>query len=564
MPSRKALKIPSPDPALQKKLSRELSVSPVLAQVLINRGIKTAAQAQEFLRASLSDLRPPEDFSQMRRAADLVRQAAREKSKVLICGDYDADGVTALCLVKETLAKAGLQAQHYLPHRVKDGYGLNQEAVRQAKAQGVRLVITVDCGVSNCAEVEELRRSNIEVIVTDHHEPPLDNLPPASALLNPKVGSCGYKFRELAGVGVAFKLCQAVSRSLLAEELDIVSLGTIADVVPLLSENRAMVKEGLREMQRTRRPGLRALMQSAGIENKRLNSVFVSFIIAPRINASGRMDSAEASLQLLLVKEKAEAEELAKLLESRNRQRQQEEQRLLAEAEELINREVNFQEHKAIVVAGPGWHQGILGVAASKLADKFWRPTVVISLAGDACRASGRSVGNFHLFHALKECGHLLRAFGGHSHAAGLVIGREQIEEFRRQFNRVAADRLSLEDLLPALDVEMELPLADLNDGLIAELEQLEPFGCGNREPLFYTPGLKLKGEPQVLGRQTLKFWVTDGETCRQVIGFGMAELKEGLSAAAGFNLVYQPRRDSWQGVETLILEAKEVFFRQD
>jgi single-stranded-DNA-specific exonuclease len=562
--TRKVLKIPSPDIALQKKLSCELSISPILAQVLINRGIKTAAQAQNFLRASLSDLHSPEDFPQMRKAVELARKAGREKSGVLICGDYDADGVTALCLVKETLARTGIQAKHYLPHRVKDGYGLNQEAIRQAKEQAVKLVITVDCGVSNRAEIEALRRSNIEVIVTDHHEPPAEALPPASALINPKVASCGYKFRELAGVGVAFKLCQAVSGSPLSEELDIVSLGTVADVVPLFSENRAMVKEGLKQMQRTRRPGLRALMQAAGIEKKRLNSVFVSFIIAPRINASGRIDSAEAALQLLLTQDKIEAEELAKLLESRNRQRQQVEQRLLAEAEELINREVNFKEHKAIVVAAEGWHQGVLGVAASKLADKFWRPAIVISLGSNACRASGRSVGNFHLFRALKECGHLLQAFGGHAHAAGMVISKEHIGEFRQHFNRVAAQQLSLEDLLPTADVDMELSLADLNEGLIDELEQLEPFGCGNREPLFYTAGLKLKGEPQVLARQALKFWVTDGANSRQVIGFGMAGLKESLSRAAAFNLVYQPRCDSWQGVETLILEAKEIFFRQD
>jgi single-stranded-DNA-specific exonuclease len=407
-----------------------------------------------------------------------------------------------------------------------------------------------------------LRQANIDVIITDHHEPQNSNLPAASAIINPKVKHSSYPYRELAGVGVAYKFSQAVSDSLLVDDLDLVALGTIADSVPLSGENRIIAKAGLLRLAQTKRLGLRAIIENAGIENKKINATYVSFIIAPRLNAAGRMDSAELALKLLMSKSVSEAQNLAKELDSLNRQRQKVEGKILEEAEALINAQVNFKDHKVIVIAKEDWHQGVLGIVASKLADRFYRPAIVISLNEELCKGSARSIENFHLFEALMGCKELLNSFGGHAHAAGLLITKDNIDEFRKSINKLASDRLTLEDLLPSKDIDLEINFADLNEDLVRELELLEPFGMGNSEPLFYTRSLKLKGEVQLLNRGTLKFWATDGVNPRQVIAFGMSSLRESLLKAESFDLIYTPKIDSWRQEESMIFEAKDIFFK--
>ena len=308
--------------------------------------------------------------------------------------------------------------------------------------------------------------------------------------------------------------------------------------------------------------GLRALIENAGIENKKFTSTFVSFILGPRINASGRMDSAETSLSLLMSETWDEALKLAKALDEYNRQRQRIEKKILEEAQDLINKEVNFKDHKVIVIAKQDWHEGVLGIVASKLAERFYRPAIVISLSEDLCKGSARSIKNFHLFDALRDSREFLDSFGGHSHAAGLLITKDSIDDFRRNINRLAHERLTLEDLLPSLDIDMELNLSDLDEQIIAELESLEPFGTGNPEPLFLTRNLKLKAEPQILRRETIKFWVTDQNITYQAIGFGMSNLKENFKLADSFDLVYTPRIDSWQNETGILLEVKDIFFK--
>jgi single-stranded-DNA-specific exonuclease len=562
MQNHKILKIPSADISFQKELNKELGISQILAQVLINRGISTVKEAEEFLKTKLDHLLDPYSFSDMPKAVDLIKQAIKKKEKILVYGDYDVDGITALTLLKETLTKTGLDVLHYLPHRIQDGYGLTKNILDIARKKHINLLITADCGISNHKEIDDLRKHGIEVIITDHHEPQGSNIPHASSVINPKVKDSSYKFRELAGVGVAYKLCQALTGSNLLDELDLVALGTIADVVPLVGENRIIAKEGLARLPGTKRHGLKALITASGIKNKKFTATHVSFILAPRINASGRMDSAETSFNLLMSKDMAEAEEFASVLEAHNRQRQKVESKIMEEAEDLINREVNFKEHKVIVLAKEDWHQGVLGIVAAKLADRFMRPTIVISLGDVLCKGSGRSIQNFHLFHALKNCQEFLNSFGGHAHAAGLLINKDKIKDFKHSINRLAHEKLKLEDLLPSLDVDMEINFSDLNEKTIAELESLEPFGTGNPEPLFYTRNLRLKGEPQVLGRETLKFWVTDGETTFQAIAFGMSSFKDSLMQAKHFDLVYSPRMDSWNDFESVILEVRDMFFR--
>ncbi len=562
MSSHKILRLAVPNIHLQNQLSKELGISKVLAQVLANRKIKSAAEAEKFLNPGMGHLFDPNLFSGMARAAALVNKAGENREKVMVFGDYDVDGITSTVLIKNTLASMGIEVLHHIPHRIREGYGLNGGIVNFARENGVRLMITADCGTANHKEVEALRRENIDVVVTDHHEPQGAGVPAASSVINPKLKNSGYPFRELAGVGVAYKFCQAVSARPLEEDLDLVSLGTIADSVPLNGENRIIAKEGLLRLPSTRNEGLRAIIDNAGIRNRKFNSTYVSFIIAPRLNASGRMGSAELSLELLTCTESAKAHLLAKELELLNRERQKVEARILEEAEEMINRQVNFKDQKVIVIAKDDWHQGVLGIVASKIADRFYRPAIVISLKDELCKGSARSIRNFHLFEALMDCKDLLNSFGGHAHAAGLLITKDNIDEFRMQINKLAHDRLNLEDLIPGMDVDAELVLSDLGVEMARELEKLEPFGAANPEPSFYTRALKLKGQVQKLGRDTLKFWVTDGVTTWQAIGFGMASLSEALAQADSFDLVYTPKVDNWRQEESLILETKDIFLK--
>jgi len=562
MHSHKILTIASPNTSLQNNFSQELGLSKILVQILINRGIKTKDEAEKFLDAKLEHLLDPYLFSDMHQAVTRIKRAVQNKEKVMVFGDYDVDGITSTALLELVLSKMGLDVIHYIPHRIKEGYGLNKNILHLIKQKKIKLLITVDCGINNHEEIKELRRHNIDVIVTDHHEPVDSELPAASSIINPKIKGSKYKYRDLAGVGVAYKLCQAITNKALFEDLDLVSLGTIADVVPLNGENRVIVKEGLIRLSDTKKIGLQALIESSGIKDKKITATFVSYILGPRLNASGRMDTAEIALNLLISQRQTEAEDLAKIIETHNRLRQKIESKILEEAEVIIDREINFKDHKIIVIAKEDWHPGVLGIVASKLVDRFCRPAIVISLSYDLCKGSARSIKNFHLFQALSECKDLLETFGGHAHAAGLVIAKDNIEDFKQNINRLAKEKLVLEDLLPRLDIDIELALSDLNESAIMELEALEPFGMANPEPLFYTRNLKLKGEPQALGRNTLKFWVTDGQITYQAIGFGFGSFKDSLVNADYFDLVYSPRMDNWHGEGTVLLEIRDVFFK--
>lgn len=562
MSSHKILNIHKKNPALQEILSKELKISGILSQLLINRGITSAASADKFLNAGINHLLDPYEFFGMKKSVELIRKAVSRKEKIMICGDYDVDGITSVVLLKNTLHKFGASPLHYIPHRVREGYGLNKSAVDLAKENNIKLLITADCGSSNHDEVKELRKNAVEVIVTDHHEAAGPSLPDASAIINPKLRNCNYKFKELAGVGVAYKLCQALTDKQLEDELDLVTLGTIADVVPLVGENRIFAKLGLLQITDARRVGIRALIDVSRIGGRQINSGFVSFILGPRINASGRMASAETALKLLLSEDKAEADGFAKEIDALNRQRQKVESQIIEEAQDIINREINFKDHQVIVVAKEGWHQGVLGIVASKLADRFYRPTIVISMNDKFCKGSGRSIKSFHLFQALLECKDYLENFGGHAHAVGLLVTKDNIEDFKKEINRLAKEKLKVEDLLPSIDIDMEISLGDLSYPVSEEIKKLEPFGTGNAEPLFLTRNLRLKGQPQALARETLKFWVTDGSTTYPAIGFGLSSFRDSLMNAQAVDIVYNLKIDSWRKEDSLILEVKDIFFK--
>jgi len=534
-----------PNLKLQEKISKSLGISPFLAQLLINRGIKTIPDAELFLNPKIENLSSPFRLLDMEKACQRIKKALRDKEKVMIFGDYDVDGITAVAILKLVLDKLGLETTCYLPHRINDGYGLNRSVIKIAKQKGIRLIITVDCGISNISEVEELKRESIDVIITDHHLPLDNKIPPALAVIDPKRDNSEFT-EDLAGVGVAYKLACAILGKELPQYLDLVCLGTVADNLPLIGENRIIVKKGLERLSQTNRPGLVALMEVARINKNYLDSFDIAYILAPRINASGRIDTAELSLKLLLTESEDEAKKLAYDLNKMNSERQRIEEDILKEAEAVIEREINFKENKVIVLAKENWHEGVLGIVASRIRDMFYRPTVIISLGESICRGSVRSIKDFHIIEALSECRDILKNFGGHRLAAGLSIFKENIHAFKERLNKLAEQRLKLQDIQPRLEIDMELRFNELKKSLLDDIERLKPFGEQNPLPLFYTPSLKLRAEPKNLGNDTLRLWVSDGKFTYPAVGFRMAELKDYLSGVEYFDLAYslKPTRD--------------------
>ncbi|MGE5279325.1 MAG: single-stranded-DNA-specific exonuclease RecJ [Deltaproteobacteria bacterium] len=554
----KIWKIKDPDIAAKDALAAELGVSSLFAQILLNRGLTDTDAARRFLRPALEDLHDPFRMKGMERAVARLREACARKERVFIATDFDADGVTSCALLETELKRRGADVRHYVPHRLKDGYGLNEEAVRQAASWPAGVFVSLDCGVTSVAEIAALKQAGLFTIVIDHHEPP-DTLPPADAILNPKQRDCPYPFRDLASVGLAFKVAQAMGADDLYDYLDIVAVGTIADVAPLIDENRIFARHGLDRLTGTVRPGLRSLMEAAGVADKKMSARSVSFALAPRLNASGRMDTAHASLDLLLCGDPEEARALASSLNDNNRLRQQTEERVMAEAVEMIEKDVDLDAEPVIVLCKEAWHPGVLGIVASKIADRYYRPAVVISLQEDVGRGSARSVPHFHIYEALSQCAALLKEFGGHQFAAGLTVDRSRVAELRRRLNDVGRACLETADAAAVLEADAEIPLSLAGEDLMRALEQMSPFGEGNPRPLFVTPHLRVRSRPSVVGRNTLKFWVTDGSATLEAVGFGMGGLLDTVTNGGVVDLAYRLGWDTWKAHNPLQLELRDL-----
>lgn len=555
----KTWKIRKPHPELQLKFSRELDIHPLISQLLINRGITSVKEAQHFLRADLSCLQDALKIKDMDKAVARLKKAKHNKERVLIFSDYDCDGITACVLLKEVLQKTGIHTSHYIPHRINEGYGLNESISEIVKDKKTDLLISVDCGIAAFLEIEALQKNGCDTIVVDHHQPQKDKLPKAVAIINPRREDCSYPFKELASVGLVYKLCQALNNEKLLEDLDLVALGTIADVMSLNGENRILVKEGLKQISASQRPGIKALLEICKIKDKELTVGMVGYILAPRINACGRLDSAEKAMELLSAKNMDEALKLAKGLDRQNRDRQKIQDKVLSEALNLVEKEVNFKDQNIIVVSQEGWHPGVLGIVASRIMEKFYRPTIVISLENGIGKGSGRSIENFHLFDALSKCGHLLEEFGGHRHAAGLTILHSNISQFKKLINEFAKLNILPEDLSPSLNVDCQIPLSALNVEVVRDIENLAPFGMGNPVPVLCSRNLKIKSEPLLMGKETIKFWVSDGKLTAQVVGFGRADLLSALSIDTQLDLVYSPSIDEWQEEPAVQMELKDI-----
>lgn len=556
----KTWKIIEPDIDLKNRLSSELKVSGLFAQLLINRGISDKRDAEIFLHSDIKDLHDPFLMRGMREAVARLRSAAAGNEVVFIATDFDVDGVTSCTILETELQRLGASLGHYVPHRVRDGYGLNLEAVRRAESFGAKVFIALDCGITAFREADALKKEKIDLIIVDHHEPPAQGLPSACAILNPKQKGCRYPFRDLATVGLVYKIIQALEAKDAPAYLDLVALGTVADVAPLRGENRIFVRHGLDALNETPRMGIRSLMEAAGIKKeKKISTHSISFILAPRLNASGRIDSAHASLDLLLSRDVREAQRLAEGLNVHNRERQKIEERVLSEAMDVIARDVNFKDDFVIVLSREDWHPGVLGIVASKIADRFYRPAIVISLHGDTGRGSARSIPHFHIYEALSRCEKHLKEFGGHKYAAGLTIGKKDIAGFRKLINAVAAETFKGGALAPVLEADAQIPFSLINEELMDLIDDLSPFGEANRRPVFVSKNLKLMSRPVLVGKSSLKFWVSDGSATFEAIGFGMNDFFDMVEASGQVDLAYCLGWDDWNPENPIQLEVKDI-----
>lgn len=558
---KKTWKIKESNLLLQRSLAATLNISPVTAQLLANRGISDAAEANHFLNTSLSYCHDPFLMKGMDRAVERIRTAVRTKERILVYGDYDVDGITGVAVLMLGLRRLGAEPLCHIPNRLEEGYGLNLSAIKKAHKDGVGLIITVDCGIASFKEIEHAAALGIDVVITDHHEILEGRIPAAHAVINPLQEGCRYPFKHLAGVGIAYKLIKALyeNTAFFAEDfLDLVSMGTVADIVPLIGENRVIAKYGLAELNRRERIGLKALMDVSGLSDKDISCGHIGFALGPRINAMGRIGSPLKALDLILTEDKAEAERLAKVLDSENRARQKLEGAILEEALARVEREVNFKHHRVIVLAHEGWHQGVIGIVASRIAERYYRPTIMISLDGKYGKGSGRSIDGFHLFEYLLRCKDLLAGFGGHESACGLTIEKDKVDAFRERINHEAAQEMGEGLFSPQLDIEMDVPLGALSDTMIHELESLAPFGEENPRPVLASRNLRVKDNPRPIGKNGFKMLVTDDRITCEAVSFGRQNLSA-PRAGGPVDVAYIPSINDWQGVQSIQLELKDI-----
>jgi len=558
---RKTWRVKAADPALQERLSSELGISKITAQLLANRGIAHARDAQQFLSASLSFCHDPLLLKGMKKAVERIRHAIAAGEKILVYGDYDVDGITAVATLFLALKRLGASVEYYIPNRLEEGYGLNTAAIKKAHRDGVGLIVTVDCGTSSFKEVDYARGLGIDIIITDHHEIMERRVPEAMAVINPLQEDCPYPFKHLAGVGLAYKLVKALFEEtpFFAEDyLDLVSLGTVADVTPLIGENRTLTKYGLEEINKKSRVGLKALIDVSRLDGKDISSGHIGYILGPRINAMGRIGSPQKSVELLLTEDGETAAILAKTLDTENRNRQKIEAAILEEALAKVEREVNFKDTRVIVLASEGWHPGVIGIVASRIVERYCRPAILISLGQTLGKGSGRSVETFHLFEYLLKCRDLLVGFGGHESACGLTIEKENVEAFRAEINKEAAKMPATAVFSQKLDIDMEVALNMLSEEAIHEIEKLEPFGEANQRPVLSSRNLVVKDRPRMIGKAGFKILVTDRIVTCEAVSFGRRELAM-PKTGAGVDLAYTPSMNEWQGVRSVQLELKDI-----
>lgn len=561
--------VPPPPVAVGEvtRLRESVGLPTEVCELLVRRGRGEPDAARAFLRPSFASLHSPDLLPDMEAALDRVERAVARAEPILVHGDYDADGVCSAALLTRGLQELGARIEPFVPHRLRDGYDLGEGGLARAREVGAGLVLTADCGVSAVEAVETAGRMGLDVVITDHHRPP-PRLPAAVAVVDPAREEAGYPFPGLAGVGVAFKLLAALyaRRGIEAERLnrhlDLVALGTVADLVPLVGENRILVRAGLGALARTRKPGLRALASVAGVDLEGpLGASDIGYRLGPRLNAAGRVGASETALRILLTDEPREAERLAEALELRNRERRQEDRRVRSEAEAQLALRYDPERDRSVLLWGEDWHPGVIGIAASHLVERIHRPVILVSLRDEPGRGSGRSIPGFHLHRALEGCADLLERFGGHRMAAGLEVRRDRLEALARRFEEEAARSLDPDALRPELHLDLSLSLGAVGDDLFHGLEYLAPFGTDNPRPVLHVRGVRFEA-PAAVGsrRDHLKaVLVSDDGSRLEAIGFGLGHrLSE--AASSTLEVAFELARDRFRGRDRL--QARLLDFR--
>ncbi len=559
-----------------RSLCDELGISGLLAKLLVQRGVETPEKARMFLSPSLSRLDDPRHMLGMPAAVDRLIQAIEKKEKIFIYGDYDADGVTSISVLVLFFRRLGIEVDYLIPSRLDDGYGLHEKYVDEISGKGCRLLVTVDCGISNVSEVESAVRLGMDVIIVDHHQLAKE-LPPASAILNPCQPECRFPTRHLSAVGVCFNLLIALRTELrargwfssceepnLKEFLDLVCLGTIADVVPLTEENRIIATFGLQELGVSKRPGIAALKELSGLHAPKLEAGQVGFRLAPRINAVGRIGLASKAVDLLTTDSYSVALALAKEMDRANQQRQNIEQKILLEALEQLKALGKAARPTSLVMASDSWHVGVVGIVASRLVDRYNCPVVMLAFEGEYARGSARGTKNVHLYKALQKCVEHLEAFGGHRMAAGLKLQRDKLNEFRRAFDTAITGQLEGAQIDRVIEVDGELQPADLTLEIIDELKSLAPFGLGNPEPLFVARNLAVKSA-RLVGREPpyhLKAVLADEKCTYDMIGFGLGDRLDEMQEK--IDVIYTASINNWNAGNSIQLRVRDIKSSRD
>jgi single-stranded-DNA-specific exonuclease len=563
---------------LLAELSARLDISPVTAGVLAARGIGSVDEARRFLSPQLTDLIDPALLPDMTKAVDTICRHARLGSPIVVYGDYDVDGTCAVTILLQFLRLAGLDPTWFVPEREEEGYGLHASVLKTLKEKGAGLVITVDCGISSVEEAKAARDLGLELVITDHHEPG-KQLPDAAAVVNPKIVGSKYPFKDLAGVGVAFKLAWALAerlsrgektephfRKFLLDSMALVAMGTIADVVPLVGENRVFAKFGLQALRYCEMPGVQALLAQCGLTDAELTATDVSFKLAPRLNVAGRMASAALAMNLLMSESYGDGERIATKLEELNRERQRIQREIMETAKRRIEAELS-PEDRIIVLADESWPVGIVGIVASHIVEQYYRPALLIALNGDYCRGSARSIPELNIVEALASCGEHLASFGGHAQAAGIRIARHRVESFRIALIAHVNAVLAEATLAPRLDVDGEVLLDSLSRSLVGELDRLAPFGEGAPEPVLAARNVRVAGRPRRVGGlgQHLSFFVTQGTESFRCIAFGMGDVADRLPPPEfRFHIAFVPELDNFSGREGVQLRIKDFDFGEE
>ena len=561
-------KIKKPDPQLVSLIQQEFNCSLIIASVMANRNILSKEEAQKFFSPTLESLHDPFLMQDMDKAADRLADCIKNRQNILVFGDYDVDGTTGASTLGLFINSAGGNSEVYVPDRETEGYGLSTQGVDRAEKIGAELIITSDCGITGHDSVDYANSRDIDVIITDHHMPSPE-LPNAYAVLNPKRDDCSYPFKGLCGGGVTLKLAEAAAKlleidpELVYSHLDLITLGTSADLVPILDENRAIVHHGLKSLKNTAKPGLHALLEVSNLLEKELTVGRLIFGVAPRINAAGRLGDANRAVALFSTDNPIEAAEIARDLDEENRNRQDIQQTIVDEALLKVNSECDLQNENAIVLWEEGWHQGVIGIVASRIKEEFHRPTVIIAMENGVGKGSARSIYNFDLYENFTNCAAHLDGFGGHPMAAGMTISKSNLPLFRETFINLANNALSESDLVGTLTIETEMKLSDINGRFMEFLDKLAPFGPGNMRPQFVSRKVEIAGKPRLVGNgDHLKFRAKQNSKTFDAIAFNMGKHYSDLLSGKPFDLAFVVEENEWQGRKSIQLNIRDIKLR--